>query len=66
MKAKLITTLISMVVGMLSPDLMKSFADMLLDFVEDKVMATENTVDDKILLPICKMIRDAFDIPDND
>jgi len=51
---------------MLTPDLIKKFADMVLDFVEDYVLGTASTVDDKIMIPICTAIRSAFDIPDND
>jgi hypothetical protein len=66
MKAKLITTLIGLILKMLTPELLKSFADTVLDFVEDKVKGTESTVDDAIVLPMCDMIRAAFNIPDND
>jgi len=50
----------------LTPDLLKSFADMTLDFVEDKVKGTKSPVDDAIIQPVCSMIRGTFDIPDND
>jgi len=58
----LITTLI----GMLTPELMKTFADMVLDFAEEYVVGSKSEVDDKIVLPLCSAIRAAFDIPDND
>jgi hypothetical protein len=66
MKAKLITALIGMILKMLTPDLLKSFADMVLDFVEDKVEGSASTVDDAIVLPMCSMVRSAFNIPDDD
>ena len=65
MKTKLIGMLVSLLMKTLTPDLLKSFADMVLDFVEDKVKGTKSPVDDAIILPICSMIRGAFDIPDD-
>ena len=56
MKAKLIQLLISTLISMLTPDLLKKFVDMILDWVEDMVLGSSSTVDDKIVLPICKMI----------
>jgi len=66
MKTKLLAMSVAMLMRTLTPDLLKSFADMVLDFVEDKVKGTKSPVDDTIILPICEMIRTAFDIPDND
>ena len=66
MKAVLISQLIQIIVSMLTPDLLKKFVDMLLDFVEVYVQGTASTLDDKIVLPICEAIRRAFEIPDND
>ena len=65
MKAMILAKLVSLIVGMLTPALLKKFADMVLDFVEDYVEGTESTVDDAIVLPICNMIRTAFDIPED-
>ena len=66
MKKIIIGKLVGLVVGMLGPDQLKEFADMALDFVEEKVLGTASTVDDSVVIPICDMIRKAFDIPDND
>lgn len=66
MKSKLLVWLIEMLMGMFSPKLLKDFADMVLDFVEDAVTKSETDIDDKIVLPLCNMIRTAFDIPDDD
>jgi hypothetical protein len=65
-KAQLMAALVGMIMKMLSPDLLKQFIDMALDFVEDKVLGTASTIDDAIVLPICNMIREAFNVPDND
>lgn len=66
MKAKIVTTLIGLILKTLTPEMLKSFADMLLDWVEDAVENSENKIDDAAILPLCAMIRSAFDIPDND
>jgi len=66
MKAKILGYLISLLLRTLTPELLKSFIDKALDFVEEKVLGSESTVDDAIVLPICDMIRKATDVPDND
>ena len=42
----------------------KRLADKLLDYVEDYVEGTKSRIDDALVLPICKMVRSAFDIPE--
>ena len=65
MKNKLLTTLISMTLSMLTPELLKQFADMFLDFIEDYVLGTKSKVDDAVILPMIGMIRQTYDIPDD-
>ncbi len=64
MKAMLISKLIGLIMGLLTPDKLRSFADMVLDFVETQVEGTASTVDDALVLPLCVAIRAAFNIPD--
>jgi len=66
MKTQLFTLLIQALLSVLSPELLKKFADMVLDFAEDYVLGTKSTIDDAIVLPICALIRKTFDIPDSD
>ena len=66
MAKMLIMQLINLILGMLTPELLKKFADMVLDFVEEFVLGTASTVDDAIVLPLCQALRQAFNIPDND
>ena len=66
MKAKLIGSLINVFLLLLSPDLLKLFVDTVLDFIEDYVAGTKSEIDDKVVLPLCDMIRKTFDIPDHD
>ena len=63
MQAKLIGVLIQLLVRVLTPDLLKQYADMTLGFVEDFVKGTKSTVDDRLVLPLCNQIRAAFDLP---
>ena len=64
MQQILLTQLIKSIMLMLTPDLLKKFADTVLDFVEAYVKGTKSTVDDNIILPLCSLIRKTFDIKD--
>ena len=66
MKALLLTNLVRLLMGLLTPDLLVKFADQVLDFAENHVLGTESKVDDKLVLPVCQLIRETFNIPDND
>ncbi len=63
---QLLTTAVSIFMDRLSSYELKEWIDKGLDMVEDKVEASPNTVDDIIVLPLCKMVRDTFSIPDDD
>ena len=66
MQQILLAQLIKVFLSILTPELMRKFADTTIDFVEDYVTGTKSTVDDKIVLPLCNLIRTTFDIKDND
>ena len=66
MKNKIIAELISILLKLLKPELLLEVADKLIDMIEDKVEATSTDLDDKIVLPLCEKIREAFNIPDED
>lgn len=66
MKEKLIGQLVSLLIGMLSPATLKKAVDGLLDIIEDAVQQSETTVDDAIVLPLVSLVRESFNIPDND
>ena len=66
MKAKLIQLALQIMLSLLSPELLKTFADKLFDMIEEFVSDTENDVDDALVLPLIGLLREAFDIPDND
>lgn len=64
-KKKAIAMLVQLLLSVLSPERLKDFADTALDFIKEKVLGTASTIDDRIVLPICDMIREAFVIPDD-
>ena len=64
--ANLIGRLVSALIAMLPKDIAKKAVDALLDKIEDAVTASATPIDDKIVLPLCELIRDSFDIPDED
>ena len=66
MKEKLLTHLISILIGSLNSEMLKGFVDVILDYVENYVQTSETKIDDAIALPLCQLIRNTFDIPDND
>lgn len=66
MKAQILTALVEVLFRVLTPDLLEKFADMVLDFAENKVAGTASPVDDKIVLPLCALIRKTFGIEDHD
>ena len=70
MKAQILTALVEIFLRTLSSEkaeeILKRFADFLLDFIEDHVLGSASTVDDRLILPVCDLVRRTFGIPDND
>ena len=66
MKDRIIAELLAMLFKLLKPELLIEIADKVLDLVEDKVEESSTDLDDKIILPLCEKVREAFNIPDND
>lgn len=62
---KMLLLLVGQLVKTLTPDLIKRFADKMLDAVEDAVTKSENKIDD-LFIPMIGVIRKAFNVPDND
>jgi hypothetical protein len=61
-RSEYVGDMFKLLMSILTPDLLKRFADMVLDYLEDYVAKTPNKFDDRFILPVCKNIRDAFDI----
>lgn len=65
-KQALIMWVVKLLVERLSGDDIKKWADMGLDLLENKIAASPSKIDDMAILPIIKIIREAFQIEDND
>lgn len=64
-KTQAISSLLTNLLKILPKDLMKSFINTGLDMIQDLVVASTNKIDDTIVLPIIKLIRVSFDIPED-
>ena len=62
----LIQSFWSVVLSMYGEEEVKEIIDAAIDKVEDKIEASENKIDDWMLMPPIKALREYFDIPDND
>jgi len=62
----IIATIFPKLLDLLTPDVTKTGVDAFLDVIEDAAARSENTIDDKVVLPICAVIRVALGVPDND
>lgn len=63
---KVVGSLLRTLVRRLPKRVAKKACDAFLDVVEDEVKASPGKWDDIIVLPICKLIRNIANIPDND
>lgn len=63
--AMLVGRLISVLITLLPPKLLKKAVDALLDKVEEAVASSSTRLDDVVVLPLCVLIRQTFDIPDD-
>ena len=66
MKEKVIMWAVTMFLERLSGEEVKKWIDVGLDMIEDKVEASPSKTDDMIVLPLCKLVREALSVPDND
>jgi len=69
MKAQILTALIEIFLRTLqsqkAEDVLRGFADTLLDYIEKKVLGSASTVDDALILPICGLVRKTFGIDED-
>jgi len=63
---RLLKMLIKIALERLSEGQLQEWADMALDYLEDKLQESETQVDDMIALPLLQLIRAAFNIEDGD
>ena len=65
-KKLLLQTLVNVVMTFASPQVMRALVDGILDIIEDAVEKSENQIDDTIVLPVCRQVREVFNVPDDD
>ena len=65
-KEVLISWLVKTILAKVSEEDLKHFADLAIDFLEDFVEKSPNKSDDIIIVPMCKLVRTAFAVKDND
>jgi len=66
MKNAFLGQLINFLLTALTPEMMKRAVDAVLDVAEKAVAESETKLDDTIVLPLIALIRNSFNIPDND
>lgn len=66
MKNAFLGQLINFLLSALTPEMMKRAVDAVLDVAEKAVAESETKLDDTIVLPLIALIRNSFNIPDND
>lgn len=66
MKNAFLGQLINFLLSALTPETMKRAVDAVLDVAEKAVEESETKLDDTIVLPLIDLIRNSFNIPDND
>lgn len=65
-KEKMLAWLIQMAMERLASEDMKMWMDRGLDMLEETIAASPNQYDDLVGLPLIKLVRESFSIPDND
>jgi len=66
LKQVIIQQAISALMRAVPPEVLADGADYILDAVERVIEQSESRVDDALVLPLIKVIRTAFNLPDND
>lgn len=66
MQISILQMLFNQLLGAMTPEVIKKVVDAAIDKVEELIADSNTQTDDKVLIPIIKLIRTTFDIPDND
>ncbi len=66
MKKKIVGLLFNAILETMTPEIIERLGDVIIDFAEDAVSDSRNKYDDAIIIPLCNMVRSAFDIKDDD
>ncbi len=59
-------SIVTALVAALPDEALKKVADAAIDAAESLVEKSDNSIDDMIVLPITRKVRQAFNIPDKD
>ena len=65
-KGQLLIWVIEFALKRLARTDMKKIADMILDQVEEAIEASETKIDDRLVLPVIKQLREQFNIDDSE
>ena len=63
MQATAVKILVSMLMKLFDPKLMKEFIEELLNWIEKRVLGSASKVDDAIILPLIQHVKVVFEIP---
>ena len=66
LKETIIRQAVAALIQALPPNLLAEGADRVLDLVENLIEQSETRIDDAVVLPLLRVVRSAFSIPDND
>ena len=64
MEERLFSYFMALVIKTLSEETLRELADRVIDFVEEKVVASEAKWDNAVILPLCDVVRRAFNVED--
>ena len=65
-KQTIIQHAVQALIAALPPNVLAEGADRMLDLVENMIERSDTKVDDAVVMPIIRLIRTSFNIPDND
>lgn len=65
-KENIIQQAVTALIGSLPPDLMRDGADRILDVIERLIEESDTKIDDAVVMPLIRLLRTSFSIPDND
>ena len=64
MKERLFSYFMALVIKTLSEETLRELADRVIDFVEEKVVASEAKWDNAVIFRLCDVVRRAFNVED--
>jgi len=62
MKEEILSALVRVLITLLTPELLKSFAGIILKFARDFVLGTASDIDDMLVIPMIDLVERTFDI----